>query len=471
MSTINQDALNTTIVKYWSLLILITTGILAIVLYKERVIYADSALQVFEMINSSTFSIYVERYSMYISQLLPVALIKSEAPLSFVLMSYSISGVLIHLICFILCFYFFKNKESVIFLISFIIMYRHAYFHAISETYFSIAYSALFYACINYFMNNPRSSRILFYLIAFVLIVLNYFMHPITFFLLSFVVCFTALNLKSYKTPELYILLLFIALVFISKFLFTSNGHENNYYAELKSADILNSLLHSNSFYFLQEFIKTIYLLPAILFVVTIALYALDKQYITAAFIMGMVFFFIAVNAITFNKGDSTLVMETRFAPLYFFICIPLFNLLLKKPPLFYIGLTIVTIQIVATFISIQEISELLFQRRMNELISPLKKHPEKKFLIYSRDIPQEKDLVVVWASSVETLLYTSIEGKEYSKTLFISNEDPNIDNPSNREEGLFMFVPWWQYYGTDKLSSNYFGISKEPYKIIRSLD
>src|SRR6187431_2900802 len=126
MLTPKQESLNNIVVKYWALLVLFSTGVLSILLYKQRVIYVDSALQVFEMINANTFSIYVERYSMILSQLLPVILIKSDAPLYAILMGYSFSGVLIHFICFILCFYAFKNKESVIFLVSFIIMYRHA---------------------------------------------------------------------------------------------------------------------------------------------------------------------------------------------------------------------------------------------------------------------------------------------------------------------------------------------------------
>lgn len=474
MLTPKQESLNNIVVKYWALLVLFSTGVLSILLYKQRVIYVDSALQVFEMINLNTFSIYVERYSMILSQLLPVMLIKSDAPLYAILMSYSFSGVLIHFICFILCFYVFKNKESVIFLVSFIIMYRHAYFHSISETYYSIAYSALFYACINYLMTIPRSSKLLFYfiyLISFILIVLNYFIHPITFFLLSFAVCFTALNLKTYKAPELYILLLLIGLVFISKFLFSSNQHENNYFSQLKGSNLLNTIIHSHSLGFFIVSIKNIFLFPSILLLLTIILYAIEKQYLALTLIIGMILFFITVTAITFNKGESILVLETRIAPLYFFICIPLFNILLKKPILFYLTLTLLSYQIIITFISLNKIGKSVFQKRLDTLTSPFKNHTGKKLLVYDRTIKTDTDLLVTWGCSIETLLYTSIEGKEHSKTLFISNEDPTINNPSNKEEGLFMFVPWWQYYAAEKLNNKYFNVSNEPYEIIDSLE
>jgi hypothetical protein len=467
----NIQYFNNKIIAYWSLLILFLTAALSILLYKERVLYVDSALQVFEMINSESFSIYVGRYSMIINQCIPVLFIKLGAPLNVILISYSLGGVLISLFSFIVCYYIFKNKEAAITIASFIIMYRHAYFHAISETYYAMAYSALFYSCISFYGTRPEKSKVAFYLITFTLLLLNYFIHPITFFLLLFSTCFLIIKDRAYKKTESYIIFVGIAFLFISKFLFSTNGHENNFFSNLKSTEILTSLLNSYSLEYFFLSLDTLYLIPLLFFLLTLVLYIMDKEFLVAIFIFSFVIFFIIITAITFHVGDSSLALETRFVPLYFFIAIPLFHKLLQKNKwVLIVIMTILTIQLVITFSEIEYLAHSLFQKRMNLLTTPFTKYNQKKFLIHTSDVSASYDLIVIWATSVETLLYTSIEGKEHSKTLYLST-DPDKENPSYNDDNLFLLTPWWPFNHISGLNNKYFSLPNDPYFKIKKLE
>ena len=71
--------------------------VFAVVWAYARVFYIDSAYQLFDIINTGTFSVNDGRYAMVISQLLPLLCLKLHLPLPVIAVAYSLSFVLLDL--------------------------------------------------------------------------------------------------------------------------------------------------------------------------------------------------------------------------------------------------------------------------------------------------------------------------------------------------------------------------------------
>ena len=66
--------------------------VLAGIFYKERVLYADSAWQIYKIINFSSFNIEAGRYGTVLTQIITLFAVRQELPLRFVIL-YRISMI------------------------------------------------------------------------------------------------------------------------------------------------------------------------------------------------------------------------------------------------------------------------------------------------------------------------------------------------------------------------------------------
>src|ERR1051325_2179860 len=121
--------------------------IFAIVWRYERVLYMDTAYQLFKIINYSHFNIEASRYSTVITQLLPLAGVKLHWPLKWLFVSYSVSFVLVYYIVYLLCVYTFRNTAAGLAIVLVLCLcIRQSFFHIVTETHQALVYSCLFFA-------------------------------------------------------------------------------------------------------------------------------------------------------------------------------------------------------------------------------------------------------------------------------------------------------------------------------------
>jgi len=466
--------MNKSLINLGHLSLLVTT-ILAIVFYKERVIWVDPGQQVFEMINANWYKVYVERYSMVINQTIPLIAIKLGMPLKHVLLAYSLSFVLIYYLCFIICVYGFKNTAAGVCIAFTPLIIREAFGHSISEAWLGIAYSVVFYALLNYYHRWKKKGWgyiILFYFLALIIITVNYFIHPITLFTLGFALVFTYLNHSEYKSSHIYILTLLVAVVYLLKFLFPSTTHEDSFFAGVKMADQLLPKLFTLPIikFILFAFFK-IYLFVLIPLFISIILYIKNKKWLLMAFVITYALVEVLIASLAFYKGDGHFAMESRLIPLIMTLIIP-FVELIKDRKKNYIMIGGIFLVLTLSYISLIKDVKLVHTRRINkykELLTMVEKYPERKF--YMNETIERNSAINSWGPAVETLLLSSLEGKENSRTIFVVKKGMNVHEGLHHWPCVFLWAPWWMFANEEKLNKKYFDLKCTQYLEIKNPD
>jgi len=89
--------------------------------------------------------------------------------------------------------------------------------------------------------------------------------------------------------------------------------------------------------------------------------------------------------------------------------------------------------------------------------------YPERKFYIYYTN---EQPLPVnSWGSAAETLLLSSLNGKENSKSIvFVSSTTP-VDKGLNYWPCVFIWVPWYMFYPEERINKKYFDLKCTEYR------
>lgn len=449
--------------------------ILAIKYYLIRTLYVDPAAQIFEMILSKNFEIYVNRYSMVLNQILPWISINLRLQLKYILLTYSISFVLVYYGFYLICTRLLKNVTAGLTIVLTVVCIRHAFIHSISETYLGIVYASTFYAWLYY----PRKIRnliyrsIIFYVVGFILMLLCYFIHPVTVFMIVFVLVYKYLDEKKLINWKYILLILLTCLLFILKFIHTkSTSHEDKFYSELYNfKSLIPSLfkLNSTSFFF-QSFTK-LYIYPVMLLGFFTIWCIKRKEYLKLGFTCMYIIFFLLVTWIVYNKGDSTIAMESRFMPIMFFVSIPIgkeimekdSTLLIKK--LFLIGL--ITIGYTGIIKATRPYTERL--KYLKSTIQLAEQFKASKLVIEKNNLQSDK-LIVNWAYAFESLMYSSLQRNTDAKTIYICESVNNIKCDLNNPY-LFLAVNWNQCWNITQLDTNYFQLEQEPYFIIKYED
>lgn len=454
---------------------LMVTTILAVVFYKERVIWVDPGQQVFEMINANWYKVYVGRYSMMINQTIPLLAIKLGMPLKHVLMAYSLSFVFIYYLCFIICVYGFKNTAAGVCIAFTPLLIREAFGHSISEAWLGIAYSVVFYALLNYYHQWKKRGLFyifLFYFLSLVIITINYFIHPITLFTIGFALGFTFLNNREFKSPHIYILSFIVLGIYLLKFLFPTTTHEDSFFEGVKMADqLLPKLFTLPIIKFIAFAFFKIYLLVFIPLLISILLYIKNKRFVLGLFIVAYVFGEILIASLAFYKGDGHFALESRLIPLIMTIIIP-FVELLKGKKRNYLLMGGVLVMLTMSYVSLIKDVQLVHTRRINhykKLLSLVEKYPERKF--YMDETIERNSAINSWGPAVETLLLSSLDGKENSRTIFVVKEGMNVEEGLHHWPCTFLWAPWWMFANEEKLNKKYFDLQCTEYLKIQNPD
>jgi len=444
--------------------------IYSIYYYLPRVLYIDSAYQVFNLINTGTFAINIERYSMVFSQLIPLLFIKLGFGLKAVVIAYSVSFILLAYFIWWLCAYKFKNIAASIAVLFSVFLMRETFVHCISETFQAIFFAALFYAWINFKTNfkNKIIEKSIFLVVAFALILLNYYLHPVTIFMIGFALGFTMLHCKNgLKNIWLYIIFVFMGLWYLKGFIFVDpNSYNAGFFGELKNFKILIPHffgLYSTQFFF--TWFNNLYIFVTIPFVALVVYYIWKKKYLKLLFFILFIVIFMVITCIIYNKGDADWAMERTFLPLAFIIGLAFASDIIEQwnKAKAWVFLYLIVVMVIS-FYSIRK-STWKFQGRLRYLekvVNEAAINGHQKFYIESSKL-NSYITMVTWGTSIETLIYTSIKTPEHPKTLFIYKQTPPIDM-QNQSPELFLAVPWHPVWDYQSLNLRYFKLKKAEY-------
>tara|TARA_R110001592_G_scaffold307299_2_gene580960 strand:- start:506377 stop:508179 length:1803 start_codon:yes stop_codon:yes gene_type:complete len=441
------------------------------VFYKERVLYIDSAAQLFEMLLSADFEIYVSRYSMAINQFLPWLLINFNAPIHLVAIGYSLAMPIITCIAFYLCLFRWKNIVSAFAIILSAALAQHTFFHAISETMLLVPYASMFYASCRHHIKKEKSKTV-FFIEAIILLLLAMFIHPVSVFFIAFVFWNAWLRDGKKAIKKLWPVALVFAAVFVGKMLMSrfsnATSHDDGFVSQLGEnvADILmiGSFPSSISFvHLIQPMLWPVLLLMA----VGILIALVKKQYKSTLGNALFIAAFFLVTLLIYRQGDSLIGMERAFLPLAFMGVVMASGFIIScvKSRILTIAFPILIV-----VLSVTNIHRALpdYEQRQVLLAKSLQKTNQLKAqkFYWKPSETEQHQLLSNWALSIESLLLSQINHQKCMVLFSNANSVDSLLVTSN--EPAIPYTSFQTMMYDDQInSSNYFTIGGKVYPFI----
>lgn len=428
----------------------------ALTYYQERLLNYDSAWYIFQITNYE--KMLLGRPAAVFNQILPFLAVKLGLSLKLVFITFSSSFVFIYYSIFLLIVRKMKDVNSgIAFCITLLLCVKLTFFNPVSEVFIGCAFSMLYFSiCKNHLKNRY------FTFVSVVLVLLCYYSHPTTAFLIAFSSLYVLIEQKTIKS-KLWIPLLFTILLYTIKVILTpQSGPEGAEFFEAK-----NFIYHLTNFFNLPPtnqlisngfFASNKYQLWVIVTTLSLITLLLKKKYLKLFLVIGFVFLFMAVTNSVYWKGESSIVLEKSVVPLAFFSSIPfVFELLPVLKDKKWLLLSILSILFFIKFRDIGKNAKkyenrVEYYRNYSDLS---KENGITKYMI-SKEKFDKSPLIIPWAISIESILASSLHGKTVTISVARSGADSN------------------QFYGpqfvgrisNSKLNSNYFKLEEEPYSV-----
>ncbi|MBN2484929.1 MAG: hypothetical protein JXB34_03040 [Bacteroidales bacterium] len=444
---------------------------LSVFFYQERVLFIDTVFQFFKIVNFEHFNIEAARYGTFITQIPVLAALKAGAGLKTLALVYSLSFIAVYYGVFILCAHILKNTAAgLAVLFSLVICVSKSFYHPCTETHQAIVYSLLVYALLRFSFRHALIK----YLLAGAAMLLSFYSHPVALFTVLFVIFFYVTEQKKWHEKGNYLLLLVIIALTLAKLLTAREGsYESSFFNELFSFRYsASNIYHSYSFRFFIKRLPGMYFWTGIVFILAITMLFLKKQKFTAFYVLfsSAIFFFITL--VTYSKGDADVMMERSFMPLAVFALLPFFVALEQfrgaKWHIFAPILLVVIFTVsVARIVGEGKISRNRVAYVMG-IIDGTKAAPGRKFLL-EKTGEVKQSVLYTWPFAFTTLVASSLEGPENSRTIYLYDNAENIMKYANGEMGhIFLGADFWLEWQSDVLNKKYFSLPFGKYTFLQ---
>jgi len=448
---------------------------LAVFFYLERTLYVDTNYMAFNLLYYKDFFCSGQRYASQIPQVLPLLAIGFHLPLKVVLALFSVSFILLYYLVFLIIAYVFKDDKLALAVPLVVLLgVKYSFFWTVTETHQALAYTVLLISFLNYSQKMRPGTKIflLKLMIATGIIFLCFFSHPVAFFPVLFILGYFLIDQKLWKKSFVYILTaILVAMMIIKVFIVPANPYDSEIYCEFFSVfDRISHLQKSESLLFFYNEIFNIYLFSLIIFIVTCSFYIGKKQYFKLTFYLVSIIGFLLVIFLTFTKWYYPFIQEKNIVPLNILLLIPFINEVVFSSNRLNIIKQIFLVLLFAVSVAHVIIASGFYTNRLaylRDLITMTKQFPEKKFIIDKKyiDINQVN---VLWAFATESLLLSSLDGPDSSRSIYIPNHVEEIKTKVNlKDPTLFICVPWYRHLIAGKMDKHYFNLENSAYRII----
>ncbi|MCF8371584.1 MAG: hypothetical protein K9H64_08170 [Bacteroidales bacterium] len=453
--------------KSITFLLFLIVAILSIWFFKERVLYVDSAAQLFKIVNFERINVEANRYTSALPDFLPFLFVKLGLSLRWVTMAYSFAFVLSFFILFLISEFFLRVKYAgILILLVATLSARHTFFHPSTETHLALVYCALFYSWIfgrRFTLQNVHP--VLYLLVSALLITICYFAHPVTVFLILFILALSLVYHKLTKDYRIYILLAFTLFIYSIKTLVTKTGdYEGHLFQNLtlfnKNLGELGSLY---TFKWFTSKLWNLYLPTLFALIATNIWFIIKKKWWQLALINSFSVGFVLISILVYYQPDSEAMLEKSFMPLSFIVFLPVLieigELVKRHQQNVFILLSLLVLGNYALIIWTSK-KFTIRQQKIIELVHQLDQQGKCKGLISEDDV-RSLDIGPDWALSCETIILSSFDNPDKSKTLFV---DTKNDATLTERKDLFLYAPFWSKWDQALLNQKYFRLCDEPY-------
>jgi len=446
----------------------------ALIFFKERMLTADPAFFSFRIIQDRSYDIELHRLGSAVSQVLPLILLKLGCTLEVFLKAYSVSFILIYYLIFLILTEGLKNyRAGIALIITLCLTFRHAFYYSTAELYQGMALCILIWALIIKMkeVDTKKKKNILFICSSILIFVVSYY-HQLTLFALLFILIFEILNGNSYKDQWLIPLLAITGLWFFVRinFLTTTNYESGKIPTIAVFKEQLPHIRNLPSYIFFKQFTKA-YLLPFVIVMFVSGFILLKrKNWLLIFFIPIYIAGFILLDVITYYKGESPIMYENYLTLLGLFAAVAFCGLIEIRPSMkWQTGFCLIVIFWSTTSMYA---SHYPFSNRvayLQRLTDEGRKHAEKKYIIDQRNFPWQYAWVD-WTLPFETLLYSSLPGRDSSITVMSAENIHQYDSLLNMKD-VFLGPRWAiTWFWSNSLSKGYFKLPETGYKKLASL-
>ena len=443
-------------------------GLLSIIFFKERAAFMDGAFQLVNLINTGEFSIHHYRLTNPLTQIFAWLGVQLGLPLKYVMIGYSFNFILFHLFIYHLIVNWCKNDFLGLVQVGFFTLFVTQSFYFVPPEYYQGMSILLLWTGI--LLQTSFQGKWWRLPLLALLLILILFDHALLSIFFLFIWIFQWLHNKYLRNFQFYGLLgLMILIYIIHDFYFTSwydearKGHFwrhwNQYYPHFE--DIPGHKI------FLKRCLDTYYLFPILLVTVIVGYVRafiqnntkISSPLLKLVLILGFCFFYLLINHINDPNTPHLFYMQVNYIGLTIPLLLPLcFDFLpqldLKKFVIYSIGI-ILLIRIIAIILASNGLKE-----RHNWMLTTIKESGSKK--VYMTGIDSPKDLLIqTWSVPEESLLLSSLQGKENSSSLLIKLYNYKYNDLL---DSTYFFMRNHSAQPFEELNAKYFDLGESPY-------
>lgn len=444
---------------------------LALIFYRERILYTDTAYYLFHLTNTEWFFFGVERYGAFPTQIPVLLLIQLGVSLKGLAVVYSLSFVALQAGLSALAVHRFRMPwMGLAMLLTFILTIQESFYHTVTETHQAMAWSLFFMAWL-WFRKDRRGSRAdaLTIAVALLAILFCFANHPVTVFTLGFIIVYFMIDTGRLFDKRILFFLGFIFLIYLLKYLLQpEDSYEGDQFSQFALIfELLPSITSWHPFKFFAVHFTRLYLFLTLLWVLTLAGLLLQKKYLLAGWVFLATLGVFFITGLAYNRGDSDIMMEKNFPPIALMVVVPFFKEVFSgnwfSVNLRY-GLLILVIGVSLGriaggskwFTQRQTLTQTMLERGVEE--------QQSKLITLQEQLPVAK-FKVTWAFACESLIQSALEGPDKAATIYLANSPEQLEE-LKATENAFLMVDWWKYWPEDQLNPRYYKLRGKQYKV-----
>lgn len=444
--------------------------ILALLHWRERVVHVDSALQIFKWVQNGGVEVEAHRYTAVLPQLVVKLFRLMGAPLPMLLATASAMHVLVSWSIYALAAHMLRVPwVAAAAAMAAVLCTRLTFYGIVLEANYLTSYPFLLAAVVaGPLVQGTRGSMAL----AMAALLMVLLVHPLGFLVAGYVLLVLALTHPSVRIA--CVALAGVALLWgiVGRSLLPPSGYESGLYdAALKGWGDPASWSASPALDFLvrHSWRDTALYLPAwallaLTIVVLLGRRAWHLAIVVGAGSVGLVM----LNIVTYQQGETAMMMEKNFLPLAALIALPLMHEVARRHPrtrvAAFLGFALVL------FVQFRVIS--FASRPVGERYAAIERlvHDQRELGVTKAIVPPDelsrRGIGVTWALPFETLLVSALEGREQQVTAVSADHASGIE----RTTGLYL-MPWTMDLPLDRLDGRYFIPAEGPYRYLHQRD
>lgn len=447
-------------------------GVMAWVMYKERMLNFDPAFFSFLMLQEEWFSPVLGRYGTVLSQLLPYALMKAGADLDTVLRFYSLSFVLLYILYLITTGVLFRDSKGIIALcIALTLTFRETFYYSTAELYQAIGLSVVLWSLFDRTLNQAGLKRHIGLILCAITIVAISFFHQLAIFTVFFVLSISYLERRQWRDKHALILLgwTVIWFAFRIKFLTVSEYEKENL---LTTEKVIEGLIHFRSLesigYF-AAFVKNHLIFPLLVCFSALGYLLKKRQWLLSAYIVLFTLGYWVIVMISKGGHDSPIMLQNYYTVFGLFAGVLLALVLERRSMLIKAGVVLIL-----GLFSLKNIYQARYDYQLRtQFLTHIAEYgqqfPERKYVIHAQHLPWSF-LWINWALSIETLVNSEINPETESVSFYSTFELDTLDAYDIVRPESFLgpaFEPHW--FSTPSLNDAYFSLPNGPYRVLNT--